>query len=177
MEHHQGILRRFPIGPVLGISPFNFPLNLVAHKVAPCLAAGNPIVIKPAPQTPLTALLLGEVVLDAGLPPGALNIIPCSNDLAEILVQAPQFQALSFTGSAVVGWMLKSKAGKKRVLLELGGNAGVVVEPDSPIDFVVQRCTTGGFGYSGQTCISVQRIYVHEAHLPILFGQVAGAGP
>ena len=162
LDHHSAMVRRFPIGPVLGITPFNFPLNLVAHKVAPCLAAGNPIVIKPAPQTPLTALLLGEVVLETDLPPGSMNVVPCSNELAETLVHHSCFQALSFTGSAPVGWMLKGKAGKKRVVLELGGNAGVVIEPDADVDMAVQRCVAGGFGYSGQTCISVQRIYAHE---------------
>jgi len=163
MESYTGMLRRFPIGPVLGITPFNFPLNLVAHKVAPCLAAGNPIVIKPAPQTPLTALLLGEVVLESDLPAGSMNVVPCQTPLAEKLVQSEGFQALSFTGSAAVGWMLKAKAGKKRVLLELGGNAGVIIEPDADVDLAVQRCVAGGFGYSGQTCISVQRVYVHES--------------
>lgn len=162
-EHHSGVVKRFPIGPVLGITPFNFPLNLVAHKVAPALAAGNPILVKPAPQTPLTALLLGEVIEETDLPSGVVSILPCSNAVAESLVQDPRLQALSFTGSAQVGWMLKQKCGKKRVLLELGGNAGVLVEPDSAVDYVVPRCVAGGFGYSGQTCISVQRILVHEA--------------
>ena len=162
MERHHGIVRRFPIGPVLGITPFNFPLNLVAHKVAPCLAVGNPIVIKPAPQTPLTSLLLGEVILESGFPSGTFSVIPCSNPLAESMVQDSRVQALSFTGSAAVGWMLKAKAGKKRVLLELGGNAGVVIEPDAQLDTVVHRCVTGGFAYSGQTCVSVQRILVQE---------------
>lgn len=162
MDHHLGILRRVPMGPVLGITPFNFPLNLVAHKVAPCLAVGNPIVLKPAPQTPLTALLLGEIVLEAGLPPGALNVLPCDNGVAERMVGDPRFKVLSFTGSAAVGWMLKGKAGKKRVLLELGGNAGVVVEPDADVEYAARRCATGGFTYAGQTCISVQRVYIHE---------------
>jgi acyl-CoA reductase-like NAD-dependent aldehyde dehydrogenase len=163
MDSHLGILRRVPIGPVLGITPFNFPLNLVAHKVAPALAAGNPILIKPAPQTPLTALLLGEVVLEAGLPPGALNIMPCDNRIAEQLVVDPRFKLLSFTGSAAVGWMLKAKCGKKKVVLELGGNAGVIVEPDADLEFAAQRCAVGGFGYAGQSCISVQRIFVHHS--------------
>ncbi|MBI3355526.1 MAG: aldehyde dehydrogenase family protein [Nitrospirae bacterium] len=162
-DSHLGILRRFPIGPVLGITPFNFPLNLVAHKVAPALAAGNPILIKPAPQTPLTALLLGEVALNAGLPPGGLNVVPCDNALAEKLVVDPRFKLLSFTGSAPVGWMLKAKCGKKRVTLELGGNAGVVIEPDADLDLAAQRCAAGGFGYAGQTCISVQRVFVHHS--------------
>jgi acyl-CoA reductase-like NAD-dependent aldehyde dehydrogenase len=162
-DSHLGILRRFPIGPVLGITPFNFPLNLVAHKVAPALAAGNPILIKPAPQTPLTALLLGEVVVEAGLPPGGLNVLPCNNTVAEQLVVDPRFTLLSFTGSAAVGWALKAKCGKKKVVLELGGNAGVIVEPDADLDFAAQRCAAGGFGYAGQTCISVQRILVHHS--------------
>jgi glyceraldehyde-3-phosphate dehydrogenase (NADP+) len=162
-DSHVGILRRFPIGPVLGITPFNFPLNLVSHKVAPALAAGNPILIKPAPQTPLTALLLGEIALQAGLPPGGLNVVPCDNLLAERLVVDPRFKLLSFTGSAAVGWMLKAKCGKKKVVLELGGNAGVIVEPDADLDLAARRCAAGGFGYAGQTCISVQRVFVHQA--------------
>lgn len=162
-EAHWGLTRRFPIGPILGITPFNFPLNLVAHKVAPALAAGNAILIKPAPQTPLTALLLGEVIMEAGLPGGAVNIIPCPNPVAERLVADPRFKLLSFTGSAAVGWMLKGKSGKKKVVLELGGNAGVIVEPDADLDWAAQRCASGGFVYAGQTCISVQRILVHES--------------
>ncbi len=162
-DGHVGVLRRFPIGPVLGITPFNFPLNLVAHKVAPALAAGNSILIKPAPQTPLTALLLGEVAMEAGLPEGGLNVVPCANVLAERMVVDPRFKLLSFTGSASVGWMLKSKCGKKKVTLELGGNAGVVIEPDADIELAAQRCATGGFGYAGQTCVSVQRIFVHHS--------------
>ena len=162
-ESFLGMLRRFPIGPILGITPFNFPLNLVAHKVAPALAAGNSILIKPAPQAPLTALLLGEVALAAGLPPGGLNVLPCDNAIAERLVVDPRFKLLSFTGSAAVGWMLKAKCGKKKVTLELGGNAGVIIEPDADLDLAAQRCAAGGFGYAGQTCISVQRILVHHS--------------
>lgn len=163
MESYIGLTRRFPIGPILGITPFNFPLNLVVHKLAPALAAGNPIVIKPAPQTPLTALLLGELILQTDLPPGAVSVVPCSNTVAEHMVMDARFKLLSFTGSASVGWMLKSKCGKKKVVLELGGNAGVIVEPDADLDLAAQRCVTGGFAYAGQTCISVQRIYVHAA--------------
>lgn len=162
-DSHLGILRRFPIGPVLGITPFNFPLNLVAHKVAPALAAGNSILIKPAPQTPLTALLLGEIALEAGVPPGGLNILPCDNAVAERLVVDPRFKLLSFTGSAAVGWKLKAICGKKKVVLELGGNAGVIIEPDADLELATQRCAVGGFGYAGQTCISVQRIFVHQS--------------
>ncbi len=161
-DSHIGLTRRVPVGPVLGITPFNFPLNLVAHKVAPALAVGNPIVLKPAPQTPLTALMLGEVVLQAGLPPGSMSVLPCDNRVAEQMVTDSRFKVLSFTGSAAVGWMLKAKCGKKRVLLELGGNAGVIVEPDADLELAAQRCAVGGFSYSGQTCISVQRIYIHE---------------
>ena len=162
-DRHVGFVRRFPIGPVLGITPFNFPLNLVAHKVAPALAVGNPIVLKPAPQTPLTSLLLGEVLSGLDLPQGMFSIVPCTNAVAERMVGDERFAMLSFTGSAPVGWKLKSKAGKKRVVLELGGNAGVIVEPEADLDHAAERCAIGGYGYSGQTCISVQRIYVHES--------------
>ncbi len=162
-DSHLGIVRRVPIGPILGITPFNFPLNLVAHKVAPALAAGNSILIKPAPQTPLTALLLGEVALEAGVPAGGLNVLPCDNQIAEHLVVDPRFKLLSFTGSALVGWKLKAICGKKKVALELGGNAGVIVEPDADLDLAAQRCAAGGYGYAGQTCISVQRIFVHHS--------------
>lgn len=163
METYWGVTRRFPIGPILGITPFNFPLNLVVHKVAPALAAGNAILIKPAPQTPLTSLLLGDVLVQAGVPPGGLNVLPCDNRVAERLVVDPRFKLLSFTGSAPVGWMLKAKCGKKKVVLELGGNAAVIIEPDADLEYAVQRCVTGGFTYAGQTCISVQRIFVHES--------------
>ena len=162
MERHLGLGQRVPIGPVLCITPFNFPLNLVAHKVAPCLAVGNPILLKPAPQTPLTALQLGRLFQELDLPEGTLSVLPCENALAESMVRDPRIQALSFTGSATVGWSLKDKAGKKRVLLELGGNAAVIVEPDADLHLAAQRCVAGGFAYSGQTCISVQRIYLHD---------------
>ncbi|MFO0775605.1 MAG: aldehyde dehydrogenase family protein [Nitrospiraceae bacterium] len=163
LDHYVGLSRRVPIGPILGITPFNFPLNLVVHKVAPALAAGNAILIKPAPQTPLTALLLGEIVAGVGLPPGALNVVPCDNRIAQRFVEDDRFKILSFTGSAAVGWMLKAKAGKKRVLLELGGNAGVIIEPDADLAYAAKRCAAGGFGYAGQTCISVQRVLVHAS--------------
>jgi glyceraldehyde-3-phosphate dehydrogenase (NADP+) len=162
-ESYWGVTRRFPLGAVLGITPFNFPINLVAHKVAPAIAAGNAILIKPAPQTPLTALFLGELAVEAGFPPGALNIVPCANDVAERLVGDARFKLLSFTGSAQIGWMLKAKCGKKKAVLELGGNAGVIIEPDAELDLAAQRCVAGGFAYAGQTCISVQRILIHES--------------
>ena len=163
-DSHLGILRRFPIGPVLGITPFNFPLNLVAHKVAPALAAGNSILIKPAPQTPLTALLLGRSGVGGRPASRRTQRAAVRQPVAEQLVVDPRFKLLSFTGSAAVGWRLKEKCGKKKVVLELGGNAGVIVEPDADLDFAAQRCAAGGFGYAGQTCISVQRISCPPFH-------------
>ncbi len=157
-----GLTRRMPIGPILGISPFNFPLNLVAHKIAPALASGNTIILKPAPKTPLTALLLAEVIAAAGVPAGAVNIFLCTNAQAERMLTDPRIAMLSFTGSAPVGWSLKEKAPKKRVILELGGNAGVIVQSDADMDHAARRCAMGGFSYAGQVCISVQRIYVQE---------------
>ncbi len=157
-----GIVRRFPLGPMAGISPFNFPLNLVCHKVAPALAAGNSITVKPASATPLSALLLGEILLEAGALPGSYNVLSCSAKIAEPLVTDPRLKMVTFTGSAEVGWGLKTKAGKKRVCLELGGNAAAVVEPDAEMEFAVQRCILGGYAYAGQVCISVQRIFVQE---------------
>lgn len=161
-EGRLGFTRRFPIGPILGISPFNFPLNLVAHKVAPAIASGNPIILKPASKTPLTALLLAEVIAGAGLPPGTVTVMPCTNALAERMVTDERIKMLTFTGSPVVGWALKQKAGKKRVVLELGGNAGVVIHADADMEYAAKRCVVGGFSYAGQSCISVQRIYVHD---------------
>jgi len=158
-----GIVRRFPLGPIGGITPFNFPLNLVAHKVAPAIAAGCTIVIKPAPQTPFTALLLAEVVQQAGWPDGALNVLPLSNEDAGLLITDERLKMISFTGSAAVGWDIKRRAGKKKVVLELGGNAGVIVHSDADVVFAAERCVAGGFGYAGQTCISVQRILVERS--------------
>jgi glyceraldehyde-3-phosphate dehydrogenase (NADP+) len=162
-ENRWAIVRRFPIGPILGITPFNFPLNLVAHKVAPALASGNPIIIKPAPQTPLSALRLGEIVQQAGWPESGLSVLPCSNDVAGQMLADERIRMLSFTGSAEVGWMLKARVPKKKVVLELGGNAAVIVHEDADLDYAARRSVQGGFGYAGQTCISVQRIYVHES--------------
>jgi len=157
-----GIVKRFPLGPIAGITPFNFPLNLVAHKVAPAIASGCPIILKPAPQTPLTAFLLAEAVEQAGLPDGAFNVLPLSNEDAGILVTDDRIKMISFTGSAPVGWDIKRRAGKKKVVLELGGNAGVVVHSDADLAWAAERCVTGGFVYAGQTCISVQRILVER---------------
>ncbi len=158
-----GIVRRFPLGPIFAITPFNFPLNLVAHKVAPAIAAGCTVVLKPAPQTPFCSLLLAEVVASAGLPAGAFNVLPLANDIAEKLVSDDRLKMLTFTGSGKVGWALKQKSGKKKVTLELGGNAGVIVHSDADVPYAAERCVAGGFGYSGQTCISVQRIYVQRS--------------
>ncbi|MDI6803352.1 MAG: aldehyde dehydrogenase family protein [Bacteroidota bacterium] len=161
-EKRFGIVRRFPIGPILAITPFNFSLNLVAHKVAPAIAAGNSIVLKPAPQAPLLAIILAEIVLEAGAPAGMLNVLPCSNELAEKMVRDERFKLITFTGSAKVGWFLKSIAGKKKVVLELGGNAGVIVDKSANIQSIVKRIALGAFGQAGQSCIKVQRIYVNE---------------
>jgi glyceraldehyde-3-phosphate dehydrogenase (NADP+) len=156
------ITRRFPLGPIAAITPFNFPVNLVAHKAAPAIAAGCALQLKPAPQTPLAALMLNEIALEAGLPEGAWNTVPCTNDVAGKMVEDDRLKMLTFTGSAAVGWALKQRAGKKRVTLELGGNAGVVVHKDADLDYAAERCVFGGFSYAGQSCISVQRIFVHR---------------
>ena len=157
------MVRRFPLGPTAAITPFNFPLNLVAHKWAPALAAGCTLVHKPASQTPLSSLLLAELVEQAGWPAGALNVLPLSSRDAERMVADDRLKMLSFTGSAAVGWDLKKKAGKKRVTLELGGNAGVIIHHDADLEYAAERCAMGGFSYAGQSCISVQRIFVHAS--------------
>jgi glyceraldehyde-3-phosphate dehydrogenase (NADP+) len=158
-----GIVRRFPIGPVAAISPFNFPLNLSAHKLAPAVAAGNPIVLKPATKTPLSALFLASALEEAGLPKGALSVLPMSRQLGDRLVTDERFKLLTFTGSSAVGWAMKARAGKKKVILELGGNAGVIVDESADVEWAAKRVATGGFAYAGQSCISVQRVFVHEA--------------
>lgn len=159
---HAAIVRRFPLGPILAITPFNFPLNLVAHKVGPAIAAGCTVLLKPASQTPLTALRLAQVIEKAGLPAGALNVMPLVSDEAERLVSDDRLKLLTFTGSGTIGWSLKQKAGKKKVTLELGGNAGVIVHSDADVEDAARRCVQGGFSYAGQSCISVQRVFVHR---------------
>ena len=159
---HFGLVRRFPIGVILGITPFNFPLNLVAHKVAPCLASGNTMVLKPSPRTPLSALLLAEVLDEAGIPAGQVNVIPFDHSHVAGLLSDSRLKMLSFTGSAEVGWQLKSRAGKMKVALELGGNAAVVVEPDSDWRAAVPKIASAAFGFAGQSCISIQRIFVNR---------------
>jgi len=158
-----GMVKRFPLGPIAGITPFNFPLLLVAHKVAPAVAAGCSMVLKPAPQTPLCALLLAECVQQAGWPDGGLNVLPLSNEDAGLLVADERIKLISFTGSVPVGWDIKRRAGKKKVALELGGNAGAIVHSDADLTYAAERCIAGGFAYAGQTCISVQRILVEES--------------
>jgi glyceraldehyde-3-phosphate dehydrogenase (NADP+) len=155
-----GIVRRFPIGPIAGISPFNFPLNLALHKIAPAIAAGNTIVLKPPSRDPLTMLTFAEIVDAAGVPKGAVSIMPMDRAVGDALVEDPRFKLLSFTGSPDVGWQMKRRAGMKKVVLELGGNAGVIVDTDSDLDFAVNRIKVGAFAYAGQVCISVQRVFV-----------------
>ncbi|MGH2618250.1 MAG: aldehyde dehydrogenase family protein, partial [Thermomicrobiales bacterium] len=157
-----GVVRRFPIGPIAGIAPFNFPLNLALHKIAPAIASGNTIVLKPPSRDPLTMLLFAEIVEAAGVPKGAVSIMPMDRDVGDALVEDPRFKLLTFTGSPAVGWEMKSRAGMKKVVLELGGNAGVIVDADADLDFAVNRIRVGAFAYSGQTCISVQRVFVLE---------------
>ena len=171
---HFGFVKRFPVGVILGITPFNFPLNLVAHKVAPCLATGNTMVLKPSPRTPLSCLLLAEVLDAAGVPPGQINAVPFDVEHIPSLLADPRIKMVSFTGSAPVGWRLKAQAAKKKVALELGGNAAVVVEPDCDWRAAVPTIAAAAYGYAGQTCISVQRILVHkDIHAPFREALVA----
>jgi glyceraldehyde-3-phosphate dehydrogenase (NADP+) len=156
-------VRRIPLGPIAGISPFNFPINLVAHKVAPALAAGNPIVVRPASQTPISALKLAQIVLDAGWPEEGIAVVPSTTADAAPLVEDDRIKLLTFTGSPPVGWGLKNRAGMKRVTLELGGNASVVVAADADAAYAAERIVWGGTANAGQTCISVQRVYHHES--------------
>jgi acyl-CoA reductase-like NAD-dependent aldehyde dehydrogenase len=162
-EGRIGLTRRFPVGTVLAITPFNAPLLLVAHKLGPALAAGNPCIVRPASKTPLSALSLGEIFLEAGAPPAAVTVVPCRTELAERMVRDGRVKMLSFTGSAEVGWRLQKVAGTPRVTLELGGNGAVIVEPDADLGYVAQRCAFGGFLRAGQACISVQRLYAHSS--------------
>jgi acyl-CoA reductase-like NAD-dependent aldehyde dehydrogenase len=159
---YSGMWKRVPIGPVALITPFNFPLNLAAHKVAPALACGCPFVLKPASYTPIGALIIGEILAETDLPKGAFSILPCRGAAAEPLATDDRFKVLSFTGSPDVGWALKAKAGRKKVSLELGGNAAVILDHDTDLDDAVERIIFGGYYQSGQSCISVQRILVHE---------------
>jgi acyl-CoA reductase-like NAD-dependent aldehyde dehydrogenase len=163
-EGRWGLVQRFPVGPILAITPFNFPLNLVAHKLAPAMAAGCPVILKPAPQTPFTALALGEVILKAGWPQEALAVLPLSNaDTAWLAEKEDRIKLVNFTGSAKVGWDLKARSGRKRVLLELGGNAPLIVHGDWPdLDEAALRTAHAAFGFAGQSCVSLQRVFVER---------------
>ena len=158
-----GITRRFPVGPIAAISPFNFPLNLAAHKLAPAIAAGNTIVLKPPSKDPLTMLTVAEIVEKSGAPEGAVSILPMTRAQGDRMVEDERFKLLTFTGSPSVGWRMKERAGKKRIVLELGGNAGVIVDESADLDWAVKRCLVGAFSYAGQVCISVQRMFIHRA--------------
>jgi acyl-CoA reductase-like NAD-dependent aldehyde dehydrogenase len=156
------MVNRFPIGIILGITPFNFPLNLVCHKVAPAMASGNTIILKPASQTPFSTLRLAQEIEKAGWPAGGVNVLPMDSKNAITLIQHDRIKMITFTGSPVVGKAIKNQAGYKRVTLELGGNAGVIINYDADLEYASTRCVIGGFSYAGQSCISVQRIYVHQ---------------
>jgi acyl-CoA reductase-like NAD-dependent aldehyde dehydrogenase len=158
---YQGIWKRVPIGPCSFISPFNFPLNLAAHKIAPALAVGCPFVMKPASRTPLGAIIMGEVLAETDLPTGAFSILPAHREGADLFTEDDRLKLLSFTGSPAVGWDLKAKAGKKKVVLELGGNAAVIIDRDADLDDALERVIFGAFYQSGQSCIGVQRILIH----------------
>ncbi|MBU1606668.1 MAG: aldehyde dehydrogenase family protein [Alphaproteobacteria bacterium] len=160
---YQSIWKRVPVGPCSFISPFNFPLNLAAHKIAPAIAVGCPFVLKPASKTPLGALIIGEVLAETDLPEGAFSILPASRDGADLFTTDERLKLLSFTGSDAVGWALKARAGKKKVVLELGGNAAVIVDEDADLDDALERVIKGTYYQSGQSCISVQRILIHSA--------------
>ncbi|UCG15549.1 MAG: aldehyde dehydrogenase family protein [Phycisphaerales bacterium] len=161
-EGYQGVWKRVPVGPCSFISPFNFPVNLAAHKIAPAIAAGCPWVLKPASYTPIGALMLGEILAETDWPKGGFSILPCSRDGAGLFTTDDRLKALSFTGSPEVGWALKARAGKKKVTLELGGNAACIVDRDTDQEFAAARIILGAFYQSGQSCISVQRVIVHE---------------
>jgi acyl-CoA reductase-like NAD-dependent aldehyde dehydrogenase len=162
-DGYLGMHKRVPIGPVSFIAPFNFPLNLVAHKVAPALAVGCPFILKPASLTPIGALIMGEILAETDLPAGAFSILPCSRDGADLFTEDERLKLLSFTGSPVVGWALKARAGKKKVVLELGGNAACIIDEDADLEDAVARTIIGAFYQSGQSCIGVQRILVHSS--------------
>ena len=159
----EGWVKYFPAGLVAGIAPFNFPMNLAVHKIAPAIAAGNPIILKPSRATPLSVLELASIVDKSDLPEGTISVLPMDREAGNQLVTDERFKILSFTGSPSVGWKMKKEAGKKKVILELGGNAGVLVSKSADIDLSVQKCLVGSFAYSGQVCIHVQRIYVHDS--------------
>jgi acyl-CoA reductase-like NAD-dependent aldehyde dehydrogenase len=165
-ERRWGLTRRFPLSPISAIIPFNFPVLLAAHKLAPAIACGAAMILKPPPQDPLATLLLGEILRESGYPSGALAILPCSHEVAAPLIDDPRVRMITFTGSARTGWAIRRRAFTKRVTLELGGNAAVMIEPDADLEHAVRRCVAGGYLYAGQSCISTQRILVHESLYP-----------
>ncbi len=172
-----GLTRRSPLSPIAAITPFNFPVLLAAHKIAPAMACGASLTLKPPPQDPLTTVLLGELTSACGYPAGGVNIVPCELDVAQRLVADERVRMISFTGSARAGWQIRAQAGTKRVALELGGNAAVLIEPDADLALAIERCAAGGYSYAGQSCISVQRILVHEdAYADFLAGFTAAVG-
>jgi glyceraldehyde-3-phosphate dehydrogenase (NADP+) len=162
-KNKEGIVNYFPIGIVSAISPFNFPLNLAVHKIAPAIAVGCPIILKPSSKTPLSALFLAQIINKSLLPKGAFSVLPCSRTSGNLFVEDNRFKLLTFTGSPEVGWEMKKKAGKKKVVLELGGNAGVIISPSANINKAIKKTISGAFAYSGQVCIHTQRILVHES--------------
>lgn len=157
------LTRRFPLAPITAITPFNFPVLLAAHKIAPAMACGATMVLKPPPQDPATTVRLGEIIKDSGYPAGGVSVVVCDVPTAQILIEDPRVRMITFTGSAKAGWAIRAKAGSKRVTLELGGNAAVIVEPDADLDWAVERSVLGGYAYSGQSCISTQRMFVHTS--------------
>lgn len=161
-QGREGLVKYFPSGIVAGISPFNFPMNLAVHKIAPAIAAGCPIILKPATATPLSTLELAKIIDQSELPKGAVSIIPMNRETGNLLVTDDRIAVLSFTGSPEVGWAMKAQAGRKKTVMELGGNAGVIVTPSADLNTAIAKCVSGGFAYSGQICIHAQRIYVHE---------------
>lgn len=171
-EGKTGYIKKFPVGLVAGIAPFNFPLNLAAHKIAPAIAAGCPIILKPASSTPLSCLELAKIIDQTDLPKGAVSILPMDRATGNNLVTDERFKLLSFTGSPHVGWKMKSQAGEKKVVLELGGNAGAIITKTADIDSIMNRCVMGGFAYAGQVCIHTQRFFVHEDHFDTFVAQL-----
>jgi len=171
-KNKKGLIQHFPIGLVAGISPFNFPMNLAVHKIAPAIASGCPIILKPASKTPLSTLELANIIDRSNLPKGALSVLPCNRIAGNMLVTDGRIKLLSFTGSPEVGWKLKSNSGNKKVILELGGNAGVIITENCNLNDIIQKCIYGAFAYSGQICIHAQRFIVHENLYDVFLNQI-----
>lgn len=163
-RNKEGIVKYFPVGLVAGIAPFNFPLNLAVHKIAPAIAAGCPIILKPASSTPLSTLELAKIISHTKLPKGAISVLPMNRSTGNMLVTDDRIDMVSFTGSPEVGWEMKKNSGKKKVILELGGNAAVIVTASADVNSIIESCITGAFAYSGQICIHAQRFFIHESH-------------